>query len=788
MRAIDRKLLRDLWRLKGQVGSIAAVIGCGVMTVVAMRSTYASLYATRAAYYDSARFGDVFASLRRAPDPVGVRLAAIPGVSAVQTRIAEPVTLDVRGLDAPASGRLVSVPVPGGPAVSTLHLRRGRLLDPTAGDEVILSDRFAEANALLPGDSISAVINGHWRRLHIVGIALSPEYIFEASSVLDLFGDPRRFGVLWMRDKVVASAFDMNGAFNDVAMTLAPGASEREVIARVDAILRTYGGVGAFGRDEQLSARMLSDELLQLSVFGSALPVIFLVVAAFLLHIVLTRLISTERDVIGVLKAFGYATATVAWHYVRFALAAVGIGALAGVGAGVWLGKGYTALYAEFYRFPLLRLHIEWGTAAGAILVSGGAALLGAFSAARRAALLAPAEAMRPDSPLQFRPMLLERLRLAHLVPPSIRMILRNLERRPGRTFASTIGIALAAAMFILGWFSFDSIMYLMEQQFSRAEREDVAVTLVSTRGASAAFALGRLPGVTRVEAFRATPVRLIHGSVQRRVGLQGLAPDAQLRRALDANGALHAMPPDGLVLSAILAEILRLTPGDTVTVELSEYGDVRRDVVLAGVVEDLLGTAAYMAPAALDRLLREAPAMNGAYLSVGAGNVDSVTARLKRIPAVAAATTRLATINSFRDLVARSLVYSIVLIVSFATVIAMGVVYNGARISYSERARELASLRVLGFTAREATVLLLGEQAIVTAIGIPIGLWLGDLASWRFADAFRSELYRLPVVILPRTFLFAALVVAVSAVFAGLLMRRRVYRADLVRVLKTRE
>ncbi len=788
MRALDRKLARDLWRLRGQVASIAAVIGCGVMTVVAMRSTYASLFATREAYYATSRFGSVFASLRRAPDAVVPRIAAIPGVRAVQPRVVQPVTLDVRGLDAPASGRLIGVPAPGGPSVNALHLRRGRFLDPTAGDEVILSDRFAEANALVPGDSIAAVINGRWRRLRIVGIALSPEYTFEAASVLDLFGDPRRFGILWMRDKVVASAFAMTGAFNDVALTLAPGASEQEVITRVDAILRPYGGIGAVGRDEQLSARMLSDELLQLRVFGSALPVIFLTVAAFLLHIVLSRLISTERDIIGILKAFGYSTATVAWHYVRFALAAVGIGALAGVALGVWLGKGYTALYAEFYRFPVLRLHIEWGSAAGAVLVSGGAALLGALGAARRAAALSPAEAMRPDSPPRFRPMLIERLGIAHLVPPSVRMILRNLERRPGRTAASTLGVALAAAMFIMGWFSFDSIMYLMDQQFARAQREDVAVSFISARNESARFALARLPGVTRVEAFRATAVRLIHGPVRRRVGLQSLAPDAELRRAIDADGALHAMPSQGMVLSSILAEVLSLSPGDTVSVQLSEYGDVIRPVMVAGVVDDLLGTAAYMAPAALQRLLREAPGVNGAYLSVGAGDVDSVTVALKRMPAVAGATTREATINSFRDLVAQSLVYSIVLIVSFATVIAIGVVYNGARISYSERARELASLRVLGFTPREATMLLLGEQAIVTVIGIPVGWWLGDFFSWRFAGAFRSELYRLPVVILPRTFLFAALVVAGSAVVAGLLMRRRVYRADIVSVLKTRE
>jgi putative ABC transport system permease protein len=315
-------LWRDLWHLRGQVAAAALVVACGVAAFVAMRGTYESLLLAQADYYRAYRFADVFAQLKRAPENLATRIAEIPGVAQVRTRVAMQVTLDVPGLEEPATGRLVSIPEKARPMLNDLFLASGRYVEPRRDDEVIVSEAFAVANGLKIGDSIGAIINGRWKQLRIVGAALAPEYIYEVGGGM-IFPDNRRFGVLWMGEKALATAFNMDGAFNDIALSLTAGASQGDVIERLDRLLEPYGGLGAYSREDQLSHRFISDEISQNRVSSTYIPAIFLSVAAFLLHIVLSRLVSMQRTEIGLLKAFGYGNLTVGLHYLKFATVTV---------------------------------------------------------------------------------------------------------------------------------------------------------------------------------------------------------------------------------------------------------------------------------------------------------------------------------------------------------------------------------------------------------------------------------------------------------------------------------
>jgi putative ABC transport system permease protein len=780
-------LLRDLWHLRGQVFAAALVVACGVASFVSMRGTYLSLRTARDAYYRELRFADVFAQVKRAPLAIVPRLAAIPGVAAVRTRVVRDVTLDVPGLAEPAVGRLLSIPELRQPMLNDLHLRRGGWVQRGRPDEVIASEAFTAANGLDVGSHVGTVVNGRWRRLTIVGIALSPEYIYEIGGG-SLFPDNKRFGVLWMGEEALASAFDMDGAFNDVAVTLAADAVEADVIARLDAILERWGGLGAYGRDDQVSHRFISDEISQNRITSTFIPAIFLGVAAFLLHIVLSRLVSLQRTEIGVLKAFGYGNGIVGLHYLELAAVTVLGGVTLGAAVGVYLGGALTALYRDFYRFPVLDFAAGPDVLGLAVAVSLVAAALGAGGAVRRAAALPPAVAMRPEPPASFHAGLLERSGLARLLPSSARMIVRGVLRRGWRSALGVLAVACAVGILVIGGFFVDAIRYLMRVQFEVVQRDDVTIQFAEAESAGSRFEVARMPGVLRAEPFRAVPVRLRFEHRTRRVELTGLPPGGELRRLVDAALEPVALPAEGLVLTRALADRLGVTPGEELRVEVLEGARAKRDVLVAAIVDEPVGVGAYMSKPALDRLLREQGALSGAYLAVDARGMDELYAHLKRMPAVRGVASRAAVILAFRDILDRSLAVSTMINVLFACIIAFGVVYNGARIALSERGNELAALRVLGFTRREVAVILLGEQGVLTLAAVPLGFALGAAVCWLLARRLTTELYRIPFVLTRETLLFAFGVVVVAALLSGALVARRLHRLDLVAVLKTRE
>ncbi len=787
MRALDRKLVRDFLQMKGQSAAIALVIACGAATFVMCLSALESLKQTQARYYERYRFADVFAQLKRAPNALRPRIAEIPGVAQVQTRVVVSVNLDVPGLAEPASGRLVSIPEHRSPQLNDLYLRSGRYIEPGGKREVLASEGFCLAHGLSPGDQIWAVINGKKERLTIVGIALSPEYIYQIRPG-DIFPDDKRFGIFWMGYIELSAAFDMREAFNDISLSLMPGASESDVLERLDRLTAPYGGLGAYGRRDQLSNQFITSEIEQLRAQAVIAPSIFLGVAAFLLNVVISRLINTQREQIAALKAFGYTNLQVGVHYLKFVLVLVIGGVTLGSLAGTWFGRYITEMYARFYRFPLLEFHLETWMILLTLAICGGAGVLGTLGAIRSAIRLPPAEAMRPEPPANYRPTIIERMGLQRLFSQSARMILRNLERRPVRAVLSSFGIALAVSILVMGSFTEDALDYMMEFQFNMSQRQDITISFVEPAPAQAYYDMRHLPGVRRCEAFRAVAVRLRYGHHSRRVGIMGLEPDATLNRLIDEHHAVIPLPPEGLVLSKKLGELLNARIGDTVTVEVLEGSRPVREVMVANLVADYSGLNAYMDIRAVNRLMWEGPTVSGAFLSVDSNRIDELHKMLKNTPRVATVTVKKAAVQSFLETVAENLLIMRAFNISFATIIAFGVVYNNARISLSERSRELATLRVIGFARGEISAILLGELGVLTLAAIPLGLVLGYGAAALATAALDTDLYRIPLIINHSTYAFATTVIFLAALVSGLIVRRRLDHLDLVAVLKSKE
>ncbi|HRD98292.1 MAG TPA: ABC transporter permease [Rubrivivax sp.] len=794
MKALDRKLLRDLRALWSQVLTIALVVASGVAGFISTLGAVDSLAAARDRFYAQGHFADVFAGVRRAPRALTAQLLALPGVADAQTSIEFDVRLTLPGVGDPILGHLIGLDPRLPLRLNRITLKRGRADDavsmspgrarPDGALPAWVSESFALAHRLQPGARLSALINGRERVLEVAGIALSPEYIFAG-----LWGMPeqRGYGVFWIDVQALAAAYDMEGAFNRVALRLAPAASERAVIEALGKLLAPYGGRLAHGRDRQTSHAMLDAEIKEQQVLGGTLPAIFLGVAAFLLNVVVTRLVATQREQIAALKALGYSNHSVAAHYLKLVGAIVLLGLVLGLWAGQVLGSLLAGLYAEFFRFPAFGLHIAPALVVVSAAITLATALAGTLGAIAATVRLAPAEAMRPPAPGRYRRTLAERCGLTRL-PAALLMILRNMERRPVRTALAIGGVAMAVAIVILGNFFRDAIEVIVDTQFNRAMRYDMAVWLADPVPDRARHELAHQPGVKAVESTRLVPVTLINGHRREHSQIRGVPARPDQNRIIEMDGGEVRPTGAGLVLTDRLADKLGVGLGDTLQVEVLEGRPRTLYPAVDAIAREMMGLNAYMSRDALNRALGEGDLSTGFVLLLDRDWEAAVLEATRRMPRVAGAFSKATMLRNMEELSARNVRIMSSVLTLFASVIAVGVVYNNARIALAERTWELASLRVLGFTRAEVSGLLLGELAWVIALALPLGMVLGNGLVHGLSWALRSDQFSFPVVIQPRTYAWAALCVVAAGAVSALVVRRRIDRLDMVAALKTRE
>lgn len=788
MRAIDRKVLRDLWHLRGQVLAIGMVVAAGIAALIMSLSTLEALDETTAAYYERYRFGEVFASVTRAPAIVEQRIAAIPGVRTVQTRVLRFATLDIEDFAEPVMGQFVSVPEGRQPILNQLALRSGRLPEDGGKDEVVLNEPFAEAHNLAAGDQIVAIVNGHRRELRIVGTALSPEFVY-ALGPGALMPDDQRFGVLWMGHEALAAAYDLKGAFNNVSLDLERGADTEQVMQQLDRVLERYGGVGAIERKNQLSNWFVMNEMEQLKTMSKILPTIFLVVAAFLANMVLGRLVATERSQIGLMKAFGYSSIEVGLHYAKFVIGIVAVGSVIGIAAGTWLGRVNTEMYTELFRFPLLLYRPSTSAVGIAVSVSLAAALLGSAGAVRRAARLPPAQAMQPPAPDAFRRMRLWDTGAARWLDQGSRIIVRNIMRSPMRSALTMFGVAASVGLLVLALQWNDSLNYLGQSYFYHAQHQDATIGLAEAQSDTVVRDFEHLPGVLAVEPMRIVGTKMSVGPVTHRGSLTGIKGDAWLQPIFDdASARVVPVPPIGLVLGTVLAEKLGVSIGDKVWLEVLEGRRPELSMPVVGLVETYIAMPAFINIDALNRMLKERPSAEYVSILIDRREEAAFYAKLKELPMVSAVMLRQAAIDSFYGTIVEHIMVFVTLFAGLACGLGFGVAYNAARIALSERGRELATLRVLGFSRGEISYILLGEVGLLIAVALPLGCLLGRGLSEVMAAAFNTELFRIPLKIEPSTYGLSVIIALVATLISALVVRHRLDHLDLIEVLKTRE
>mgnify|MGYP006278909445 FL=1 len=785
--ALDRKLVRDLWRMRGQALAIAAVIAAGVAVHLIMAGMLASLSETRQAYYERYRFSDLWAPVVRAPEGLREEIRAIPGVAAAETRIRAPALFDMPGMAAPPAGAILSLPSGRAPTVNALHVERGRLPDPARRDEAAVLKSYAEAHGLEVGDTLDVTIRGKRERLVITGFVLSPEFVY-AIAPGQLVPDPQLFGVVWMTRDALETAADLEGAFNEAVVRLVRGADPAAVQDALDRLLAPYGATGAYPRRDHVSDGFLQSEIDQLQTMGDVLPPVFLAVAAFLVNIVISRLIAVEREQIGLLKAFGYGSGEIAAHYLKLVGLIAVIGLALGFGLGTWLGREMAALYTQYYDFPFLIFAATpavyaIGVAVALIAVGAGAAL-----SVTRAARLAPAVAMRPAPPPDYSRAFGSGLTRLQALDQQTRMILRQLTRAPVRAGLTVLGIAMAATTLVTSLYFTDAVDEMVASYFSTSNRHDLAVSFVEPRSMAAFHDLARRDGVLEAEPVRRAPARLSFEHREVRSALTGAPADAKLSRMITQDGRTVIPPPGGLALSDDLAGRLGAAVGDTLEVQVTEGERPALSLRITSTPVVLVGSGAHMRLEDLNAALGEDRVISGVNLRVDPERRDALYEDLKAAPAVAGVALHAQARENFVELIDQSMGSTIAVYTIFAAVLALGVIYNAMRVSLAERERELASLRVLGFSKGDVGYILLGEAAFLVLAAIPLGLAMGAGMAWAMSKAMSSDFFRLPYVITLHNLGYSALVLIVIAAASGLILARRIARLDLVAVLKTRE
>lgn len=789
MSTLHTKLWRDLRRLRAQVLTIAVVVAIGVAGFVGMFAVHDSLKTSRDDFYADNRLADLFAGIKRAPVSLGERLRAIPGVAEVKLDVVFDAQVDLPEVVQPVTGRFIGLDLSAAQAgrqgLNALSLKQGRWPERGAQLEALVSDRFAAARQLKPGDVVHAILNGRRERIHLVGTAATPEYVFASQGGAP---DDTGFGIWWIDGARMTELFDMQGAFNQASLRLEAGVPERAVLTPLDRLLEPYGSIGAVGRDRQLSTKIVSDELAQLKVMGTVLPAIFLAVAMFILNVVLSRQVATQRSQIAALKALGYTDGAIAWHYIQLALVIAGLGVAVGLGLSQLIGRGMLSLYDEVFRFNRLAYATDTTLVLLSAVIAGLAAAAGTWTAIHAVVRLRPAQAMLPPAPPVYTATLVERLGLGRFLSTSARMVVRNLERRPLRAAFTVTGIALAVALQISGAFWLDAIAHIVDVQFRQVQQGDVLVNFHRPVPVTVVRDLQRLPGVLDAEVYRTEPVKVTLRGRSHDTAVMALHGDAKLMRLVDEDRGALALPPQGVVLSGLLAREIGARVGDRITLQFRLWNRRSVEVEVVDIARTMFGQLLYMNLDTLNRLAGDGDGVADAALQVDPAAMPAFWAAVKAAPGINSVFDKASSMTEFNHRTERNMGVFSGILTLFAVAMAVGIIYNAARISLSERAWELASLRVLGMTRAEVSVLLLAELAAELLVALP----LGALAGWGLASLMMqlmaSDAIDFPVVIEPSTYASAALIVLAAGVASALLVRRHIDRLDLVSVLKVRE
>ena len=792
MKVLDRKLLRELRASWGLLFATTSLIAVGVMCFIYMRTAHRNLRLAQAQYYAEGRLADFWIDLKKLPLSELDLLADIKGISELRPRIQFFATVDLPRVREPINGQVLSVPDRRQPMINDLVLKRGSYFTDSRRNEVIVNDAFAREHKLYPGEIINLILNNQRQELFIVGTAISPEFVYLVGPG-SLTPDPHHFGVFYLKQSFAEEVFDMEGAANQVLGMVSPELRENPepILQQAERILSSYGVFNTLARKDQPSSRYLSDEIRGLGVFASIMPTIFLVVAALVLNILMSRLVDQQQTIIGTLKGLGYADSQIFMHYVKFAGTIGILGAAVGCAAGYGMSEFVTRLYRTFFEFPELANRFEPTIYLLGIAISLACSLGGAVHGARLALKLRPAEAMHVKPPAQGKTVWLEKITfLWQRLSFGWRMVFRNLIRNRLRTAVCLFAAAMGAGLMTTGFILYNATGYLIEFQFELIQRSDLDLSLEKERSIDVLEEARRLPGVNYAEPTLDVACDFSHGQYHRKGGITGLVQNPKLTVPRNSAAQPVRVPTSGVAMTRKMAEILHLEEGDSFTA--TPIKGLRQPITLtvAEIADSYLGLGVHTDITYLSHLIGEETAVTGVQLKVNSANAEKfeLYRQLKQMPALQAVNSRQDMLQNLKETLVNMQRIFIGLITLFAGVIFFSSLLNTSLIGLAERKREVATLRVLGYGPFEIGGLFLRESMVVNALGTTLGLPLGyGLCQW-IAHIYNTDMFRFPVVTPPIVFILTFGLAALFGMMSHAVVQREIWKFKWLDALQVKE
>ncbi|NLI96893.1 MAG: FtsX-like permease family protein [Synergistaceae bacterium] len=786
------KLFRTIGSTRGPFFGVVAVVAVGLSVFVSMAAVSDNLMRSRENFYRQTDFADLFFHVVRAPEGVVEKVSAVNGVSRASGRIQKDVSL-FRQDGTRATLRLTGFKLPMENELNRILVQQGRLFEknPEGGAlEILLSSQFAKANEFRPGSTVSVAAEGKEKPMEVVGIAASPEFVYAIKNAASVFEDPSGFGAAMISLKQAQQVLDFEGSVNQILVRLVPGSDPDRVRKEIRTILEPYGNLTDYPQRDQVSEAILRGELEQLRVAATFLPAFFLGLAALMQTVFLSRLVKAARTQIGLMKALGYDNGRLMLLYGGYSLASSGMGGVAGILAGYGLARVFTRLYATYFNLPRLDAAFNPRSAGLGLALSLTLGCLAGFAGARSILGVRPAEAMRLPPPRGAVKLFLEnwhflwgRLDLAS------KMSLRSIFRNRFRSAVTFLGVLVSIGMLVVSLFTRDSVESLFDRHFNRELRYDLLARFPSPVRNAELLNLERLPGVIRVEPLFELPVRLMLRGRREETVVVGIDPGQSLLGMSDEGNRPRGLPVSGLLLDWNSARKLGARPGDFLEVEtLLGKGPSRKGTVaVAGLSRKSVGGVSYLDLETLNSILQEKGLVTGAAIKTERGRSQEAERAMAGMINVSSVLSR----QKEREYLEKNLAYmnlSIAILVAFSSLLGLAIIFNASALAFSERRRDLASLRAMGFSSEEVALFLLKENLFLLVAGTLAGLPFGKLLSEAYARAVSTDLFSFVAVVFPRTYILSAAGGVAFAALAFFLGIRSLERLDFAETVKARD
>ena len=792
MKALDIKLLRDLYRTRGLILAIGGIITVGIMTLVTMRSAYLNLSLAKDSYYQQCRMADFWIDLKKIPLAEVEKLVQVQGVSEIQPRIQFSATVDLEDSVQPINGLVVSLPDQRQSILNDIVLRQGDYFSDQKENEVIINEKFAREHSLYPGQTFELMLNERKQEVFVIGTAISSEftYLLGPGAIMP---DPKQYGVFYIKQSFAENSLNFQGAANQVVGRISPSADVNvaTILDQCESRLEEYGVFATTPLKDQASHQFIQSEIDGVGAMSKVLPVIFLVVASLILNVLMTRMARRQRVVIGTLKALGYSDTRIFIHFLQLGLVVGIIGGIAGALLGYFSSVGLTVAYRQFYEFPNLTSGFHWGAMVIGMIASIVCAAVGSMIGAYSALKLQPAESMRPAPPKTGGNVLLEKVGwLWQRLSTGWRMALRGVMRNRMRSLVGVFASAMGSGLLISGLMMQNGQTYMVEFQYDKIAKSDIDLVLSAESDMDVVNEIKQLPAVDYVEPQLIVPCTLVNGPYKQKSSITGLVSNPTLTVPHSRNGIQVSIPRYGLVIGRQLADNLHLQAGDTFTLIPNRGEKQPVDVKVATISDGYVGISSYAHIDFLSEKIGEKQVANSVQMKVNNNEqaIVDLYRELKEIPGVEAVQNQAQIESTLRDLLQQVQWIFIVALIMFAGTIFFGSILNASMVTLAERTQEVATMIALGYSRWQVGGVFLRESMIVNLVGAVIGIPLGIALCWITAEGMKTDVLRLPVIFHNYLIVVAIVTAFVFGILAHLVVQNSINQMHVVESLKVRE